>query len=90
MPTRRLVRFHGQVQGVGFRYTAREIAAGFAVTGTVRNCPDGTVELVAEGEARELKAFLQALQERMGRFIREVNVQAAPATDEFTSFSIRF
>ncbi|MEE3179555.1 MAG: acylphosphatase [Verrucomicrobiota bacterium] len=37
------VIFSGRVQGVGFRYTTREIATGFDVVGAVRNLPDGTV-----------------------------------------------
>src|SRR5262245_4151279 len=40
---RRQIRFHGRVQGVGFRVTARAIADEFAVSGWVRNEPDGTV-----------------------------------------------
>ncbi len=54
------VLYEGRVQGVGFRYLARRIAAGFDVTGYVRNLPDGRVELLASGEAEE---FLQALRE---------------------------
>ncbi|MBL8829940.1 MAG: acylphosphatase, partial [Planctomycetaceae bacterium] len=46
---RRRVLFHGRVQGVGFRVTTRSIAQRFAVTGWVRNLPDGSVELLAEG-----------------------------------------
>lgn len=54
------VFYEGRVQGVGFRYFARRLAAGFDVAGYVRNLPDGRVELVASGEAEE---FLQALRE---------------------------
>jgi acylphosphatase len=46
---RRLV-VHGRVQGVFFRDTARRRAADLGVAGWVRNCPDGTVEVVAEGD----------------------------------------
>src|SRR5207245_6186322 len=46
----RHVYYSGQVQGVGFRYTAQQLAAGFAVSGFVRNLPNGDVELVAEGD----------------------------------------
>ena len=49
--------YSGHVQGVGFRYTAKTVAAGFEVTGTVRNLPDGRVELIAEGAREELEAF---------------------------------
>jgi len=49
--------YSGNVQGVGFRYTAKTVANGFELTGTVRNLPDGKVELIAEGTQSELKAF---------------------------------
>ena len=51
------VLYTGRVQGVGFRMTVRQLACGFDVTGTVRNLPDGRVELIAEGAKAELKAF---------------------------------
>jgi acylphosphatase len=54
---RMTVFFSGHVQGVGFRYTAKTVAAGFEITGTIRNLPDGRVELVAEGTREELDAF---------------------------------
>ena len=41
--------FSGRVQGVGFRYLTRQLAQGFAVTGQVRNLPDGQVQVIAEG-----------------------------------------
>jgi len=55
------VLYSGRVQGVGFRATVRYIACGYDVTGTVRNLPDGRVELVAEGTRDELKAFLEGI-----------------------------
>ena len=55
--TRVRIFYSGHVQGVGFRYTAKTVAAGYDVTGLVRNLPDGRVELVAEGAREELDAF---------------------------------
>jgi acylphosphatase len=55
--------YEGRVQGVGFRYTARRIAAGFDVAGYVRNLADGRVELVASGDEEEVDGFLDALRE---------------------------
>ena len=57
------VFYEGRVQGVGFHYTARRIAAGFDVAGYVRNLADGRVELVASGEEEEVDGFLEALRE---------------------------
>lgn len=83
------VIYHGRVQGVGFRWTARSTAADFAVVGYVRNLPDGTVELLAEGEEREVKAFLAALRQNMRSFIRQADVRFGPPTQAFASFEIR-
>jgi acylphosphatase len=59
------VIYSGRVQGVGFRYTAQSVARGFAVTGFVRNLATGDVEVVAEGAAGDVEAFLAALSSRM-------------------------
>jgi len=55
------VLYSGRVQGVGFRYTVRQLARGYDVVGTVRNLSDGRVELVAEGAKAELDAFLEGI-----------------------------
>jgi acylphosphatase len=57
------VLYSGRVQGVGFRATVRHLACGYDVTGSVRNLPDGRVELVAEGSEAELQAFLRGIEE---------------------------
>jgi acylphosphatase len=77
------------VQGVGFRYTTREIAGGFDVVGYVQNLPDGRVLLVAEGEADELDAFLAAVQEQMAPYIQETQASVQPASGRYTAFEIR-
>ena len=69
------VRYSGQVQGVGFRYTAQSLAARFPVTGYVRNLPDGDVELVAEGEPGAVDEFLAAVARRMGEYVTAAAVQ---------------
>ena len=81
--------YSGHVQGVGFRYTAKSEAAGFEVTGTVRNLLDGRVELVAEGPRGELEAFQRAIREAgLEHFIRNEDVSWSEATGEFRGFEI--
>jgi acylphosphatase len=77
------------VQGVGFRYTTRTIAHRYAVSGCVRNQPDGRVELVVEGESHELDEFLSEVRERFLGNIRDEKADVQPATGEFTGFAIR-
>ncbi|MGC1480103.1 MAG: acylphosphatase [Chthoniobacterales bacterium] len=61
--TAALTHYEGRVQGVGFRYTVKSIAQGFDVTGTVRNLPDGRVELLAQtDDSDELEDFLTAIR----------------------------
>jgi acylphosphatase len=81
--------YSGHVQGVGFRYTAKAVVAGFEVTGTVRNLQDGRVELIAEGTREELESFRQAIREAgLEHFIRNEEVSWAEATGEFRGFEI--
>jgi acylphosphatase len=71
----RRVYYSGTVQGVGFRYTTRQVAEGFAVAGYVRNLPDGRVELWAEGDAGEVDGFLEAVARRMAEYVEDRRVQ---------------
>ena len=87
--TRQTCHFSGHVQGVGFRYTAQNIALRFDVTGYVRNLADGRVELVVEGAEPEVEKLLAAIQQKMDGFIKKVNSQSSPATGEFAGFSVR-
>jgi len=87
---RREVYYSGRVQGVGFRYTVRSIASRFAVTGYVKNLPDGRVELVVEGRAEEILAMLHAIRAEMGHYVRDVRETPSRATKGFSSFDVRF
>jgi len=82
------VCYSGDVQGVGFRATARQLAAGYPVAGHVRNLPTGEVELVAEGESDQVQAFLAALAGRMARHIRHADVRDGAPTGQ-TGFHVR-
>jgi acylphosphatase len=83
------VYFSGHVQGVGFRFTTIDIADRFPeITGFVRNLRDGRVEVVAEGQAEQVSAFVAAVEDAMGPHIHSVDKSQAPATGEFSNFGI--
>lgn len=70
------VVYQGQVQGVGFRYTARGLAQGLGVAGGVENCGDGSVLLVAEGPEDMLKRLLLHIHvSRLGAHIVDERVE---------------
>jgi acylphosphatase len=71
MTTCKHVYYSGRVQGVGFRYTAQRLAEGYPVAGYVRNLANGDVELLAEGPADEVQAFLDALARHMAAYIKQ-------------------
>ena len=77
------------MQGVGFRYTAKIVATGFEISGTIRNLPDGRVELNAEGTRAELEAFRAAIRdEGLAGFIQDEQIFWAAAENEFRGFEI--
>ena len=83
------VLYQGNVQGVGFRYTAKTVAAGFEVVGLVRNLPDGRVEIIAEGLTEELNAYRSALRDAgLAGFIKDEHVQWEDAQNQFRNFEI--
>lgn len=92
---RELVRVHvfidGRVQGVAYRFYAEKYARRLSLSGWVRNLDDGRVEVLAEGPAPEIEAFLDRLREgpslaRVERF----DVRREAATGEFRDFRIAF
>ena len=86
---RQELRFHGRVQGVGFRAVAHELANEHGVTGWVRNEADGSVKLVVEGTPENVKAYVKALRERMGQFIDDVHATEGKNTRGYAGFEIR-
>jgi len=86
---RRRIHFFGNVQGIGFRYTTCSVARGFEVTGFVRNCSNGSVELVAEGQSAEIERFLATLRDRMEGHIEREEIITEPASRAFGGFGIR-
>ena len=86
---RRQVFYHGDVQGVGFRYTTQIAAGAFQVTGFVQNLSDGRVKLTCEGACLELDAFLEDVARRMASNITHLEMTREVASGEFEDFEIR-
>jgi acylphosphatase len=59
MVTNVSIRVSGIVQGVYFRYSTKERADELGLLGTVRNLPDGSVEIVCEGEEADVRALIE-------------------------------
>jgi len=58
MATKHLI-VSGQVQGVFYRATAKEVADRIAITGWVKNTDEGNVEIMASGTEQQLKEFIE-------------------------------
>jgi acylphosphatase len=85
----RLVRVHGDVQGVFFRDSTRTEASRRGVAGWVRNCSDGTVEALFEGDPGEVDALVRWCQSGPPRAtVDRVDEQAADP-DGLTTFEVR-
>ena len=81
--------FTGRVQGVGFRATTLRLAQPLRITGFVRNQPDGSVYLVAEGPAEEIHKLHSTITDTIGHLIHNRTDRFSTPTDEFTDFDIR-
>jgi acylphosphatase len=82
--------YSGMVQGVGFRFSAERIAASLNLTGWVMNAPNGTVEVICEGEEAEIASFMDKIKNVMGSYIRSTKASWQDYIGEFDSFGIRF
>lgn len=84
------VIFEGRVQGVGFRYTVKNLARGFDVCGCVKNLPDGNVELQVMAAADELEAFLHEItvESSLAYNIKNHYVETIPLLENCRGFRI--
>lgn len=85
----RRVVFHGQVQGVGFRYSTHRIAQRFDVSGYVKNLRDGTVEAVICGGDRSIESFVAAVEAHFRVNITRIDSERFEPQERYDAFSIR-
>lgn len=92
-PQRYFLRWEGQVQGVGFRFTNTNLAQTYALTGWVRNMEDGSVEMEVQGAPANILSHLEALHasyERMGIRFRLEDAQIRAALTSEDGFNPRY
>jgi len=82
--------FIGQVQGVGFRFIAHSVANRYGIAGFVRNCFDGTVEMLAQGAAEDIDACIGDIKESLVGCIRETRIEEVPIDPRYKEFKITF
>lgn len=80
--------FYGEVQGVGFRYTAYHAAQRSGITGWVRNLYDGSVEAEAEGTEADIARMIQDIKNARFVYIERMEVSDIPLVGDL-SFHIR-
>lgn len=87
---RKHILVHGHVQGVGFRYYTRKVARKWGISGWVRNRPDKTVEIDAQGEAMALDRFLEAVRKGSpASRVDRIQSKKRKAKDTLRTFEIR-
>lgn len=86
------VNFKGAVQGVGFRFTVQRLASNYNIGGFVRNEPDGSVLVVAEGEESVINSFIADIESSsIGGYISSKSVEEEPATGRYSGgFEIKY
>ena len=89
MKAKRVI-FEGRVQGVGFRYTTKDLARGFEVCGWVKNLPDGSVELQVMGEDDEVEDFIKEIAEEsaVAHHIKNLQAEEIPLLEDVVGFRI--
>ncbi len=85
---RERIVFRGQVQGVGFRYTAKRLATSLGLTGWVENKFDGSVLMEVQGREKLIQKLMEALNNDSFIRIEWVETENIPVIEE-TSFSIK-
>jgi acylphosphatase len=84
------VTIRGRVQGVYFRASTVYEAQNRGLTGWVRNCHDGSVEAVAEGDRNKVEEWIAWCgRGPSGARVEKVDVSWLPYNDEFTAFQIK-
>ncbi|MEM2634099.1 MAG: acylphosphatase, partial [Nitrososphaerales archaeon] len=79
----------GDVQGVGYRYQVSRLARRLKVNGWVKNLKDGRVEILCEGEEKNIENFIKSIDLKMPPInVEKLDVKYEPYKGEFKTFRI--
>ena len=87
---RKYIRFYGQVQAVGFRWTAMQAAKLYGVTGWVRNEYDGSVQAELQGLPEEIDMIIQRLCQDRYIEIRSMDRKELPLDETERGFHVKY
>ena len=86
--TAKHIIFAGRVQGVGFRFTAYNIANRCRLKGLVRNLSDGSVEMITQGHPEDIDDCIRDIQESFEGYISETKIEDVPVSGDYAEFKI--
>ncbi len=87
----RILRIHGKVQGVGYRFFATRVARRLGLKGHIQNLRDGTVEAMVEGEGSAIDEWIEELREGP-RFaeVSRIDQEKRDYRGKFGDFDVKF
>lgn len=87
----RVIRIHGKVQGVGYRFFATRVARRLGLKGNIQNNRDGTVDAVVEGERETIDDWLEELKEgpRYAE-VTKIDQETKDFTGRLGDFDVKF
>ncbi|HYM62472.1 MAG TPA: acylphosphatase [Thermoanaerobaculia bacterium] len=87
----RILRIHGKVQGVGYRFFATRVARRLGLKGSIQNSRDGNVEAVVEGEKKDIDEWIEELKEgpRYAE-VTKIDQETREFTGKYGDFDVKF
>lgn len=85
---RKEIYFSGNVQGVGFRFTSKQVSRNYEVTGTVENLADGRVKMVCEGDPAQIESFVAEVSQSTHGRVTDTEILDKRYSGEFEGFEI--
>ena len=86
----RILRIHGKVQGVGYRFFATRVARRLGLKGSIQNLRDGSVEAAVEGESKAIEEWIRELREgpRYAE-VTQIEQETKPFSGHYGDFDVK-